>query len=86
MASVTLKDLPRTLHMRLKLRAQRNGRSLDQEVIRTLEEATMADETDVAELDKRIDALRASLPRADHSKVNDWRLSPPTTPSTSPLG
>jgi plasmid stability protein len=42
MPSITLKDLPRDLHRRLKLRAKAHRRSLNGEVIATLQAATSA--------------------------------------------
>jgi plasmid stability protein len=38
--TITLKDIPRNLHRALKSRARTNRRSLNQEVIATLEAAT----------------------------------------------
>ena len=42
MPSLTLKALPRTLHRNLKARAKANHRSLNKEVIATLQTATAA--------------------------------------------
>ncbi len=40
MPTITLKDLPRTLHRELKTRARAHHRSLNKEVIATLQSAT----------------------------------------------
>lgn len=40
MPTITLKDIPRNLHRALKLRAEAHRRSLNKEVIATLEAAT----------------------------------------------
>lgn len=43
MPTLTLKNLPESLHRRLKERAARNHRSLNREAIRLLEQAVAAD-------------------------------------------
>lgn len=62
MASITLKALPDSLHQQLKSRAAQNKRSLNQEVIATLETALSASRpVDVEALIARTRDLRASL-------------------------
>lgn len=39
MPSITIKDIPRHVHLRLKERARRNRRSLQQEILLTLEQS-----------------------------------------------
>ena len=46
MATITLKNVPDDLHRRLKERAARNGRSLNREAIRCLDEGTRRPEPD----------------------------------------
>ena len=45
MPTITLKDIPRNLHRTLKARAKVHHRSLNKEVIATLEAATVAQST-----------------------------------------
>ena len=62
MPAITLKALPVALHRQLKARAARNKRSLNREVIATLEDALATSrEVDVTALLRRTEALRARL-------------------------
>lgn len=64
MANLTIKNIPPELHERLKERAARNHRSLNSEVIRTLERAVGAAPIDTDALLARVRAVRerAALP------------------------
>jgi plasmid stability protein len=53
MATLTVKDLPTELHRRLKARAERNGRSLNREVIECLEASVRPERVDVLDLVSR---------------------------------
>ena len=50
MATITLKNVPDDLHRRLKAQAARNHRSLNREVIRTLEAWTQTEDATLAGL------------------------------------
>ncbi|MGH9474300.1 MAG: FitA-like ribbon-helix-helix domain-containing protein [Terriglobales bacterium] len=60
MASITIKNIPESLHRRLKLQAQQNRRSLCQEILHELQRAG---EPDRAQLLAEIDAERDGLAR-----------------------
>jgi len=47
MPSITIRDLPDRLHARLRERAARHRRSLNAEIVHTLDEATVPDSADV---------------------------------------
>ena len=57
MATLTLKDVPAKLHSALRKRAERNRRSLNQEVLFCLEQIAGLKKTDA---DERQDWLKAS--------------------------
>lgn len=57
MATLTLKDVPAKLHTALRKRAERNRRSLNQEVLFCLEQIVGLKKTDA---DERQDWLKAS--------------------------
>ena len=59
MATITLKNVPDDLHRRLKARAAQNGRSLNREAIRCLDEGTRAPNSDA--LLEEAAAFRAKL-------------------------
>ena len=63
MASLTLKNIPESLHERLKERAARNRRSLNSEAIHCLEAALAAAPTDAEAYLARIRPLRAKTQR-----------------------
>ncbi len=63
MATLTLKDVPADLHRRLKKRAERNGRSLNREVIECLEASLRLQPIDVDALIEEARAIRRSLTR-----------------------
>ena len=61
MASVTLKGLPRPLHLALKKRAEQNRRSLNREILATLESALTPRSRPVEELLKEAREFRSRL-------------------------
>ncbi|HUP48722.1 MAG TPA: hypothetical protein VNA04_08015 [Thermoanaerobaculia bacterium] len=61
MASLTLKEIPPKLHRELKERAARNRRSLQAEIVRTLEQAVCPKPIPTAELLERARRLRKSV-------------------------
>lgn len=61
-ATITLKDIPQTVHLALKRRARRNSRSLNKEALACLEQATTPQIVDVNALLREIQEHRRSLP------------------------
>jgi len=61
MPTLTLKDLPVSLHRKLKARAERNGRSLNREVIECLEATFRPERVDVETFLEEARAIRRSL-------------------------
>ncbi len=61
MANLSLKNVPRDLHRRLKERAKANRRSLNSEIIACLHDALLPRRIDPDEAAERIRALRARL-------------------------
>jgi len=59
--NVTLKEFPNDLHARLKSLAEANGRSLNRQIIHTLEAVTSPRKTDDSELLSRIKINRESI-------------------------
>ncbi|MDA2919480.1 Arc family DNA-binding protein [Desulfobacterota bacterium AH_259_B03_O07] len=62
MATITLKDIPEDLHLALKERARKHGRSLNKEVLACLEAAAAPQLVDVESLLADIRRHRASIP------------------------
>lgn len=58
MANLSVKNLPKEVHRRLRERAKRNRRSLNSELIACLQEAVMPRRVDADEAARRIRALR----------------------------
>lgn len=58
MATITLKNLPESLHGALKDRAERHGRSLNREVVACLEAAVSVTRIEVEEALASIDRVR----------------------------
>ncbi len=69
MATVTLKDLPADLHRRLKARAERNGRSLNREMIESLEASFQAERLDVDALLDKARRVRASIGATTDARI-----------------
>ena len=69
MATLTLKDLPADLHRRLKARAERNGRSLNREVIDCLEASFQAERVDVDALLATARRVRASIAATTDARI-----------------
>lgn len=73
MLTLTLKNIPKNLHARLKDSAERNRRSLNSEILARLESEFSAP---VVDRDAHARALRdlvADLPRVDHAKVTRYK-------------
>jgi plasmid stability protein len=69
MATVTLKDLPADLHRKLKARAERNGRSLNREVIECLEASFGVERIDVEALVEKARRVRASIAATTSARI-----------------
>jgi plasmid stability protein len=61
MPNLSVKNLPKDVHRRLKERARRNHRSLNSEVISCLADAVTPERVDPDEAAARIRALRARI-------------------------
>lgn len=72
MPTLTLKNLPSSLHRRLKARAALHGRSLNGEVIACLEAAVGAERIDAEALLDRARAARRGL----RARLTDAELGP----------
>jgi plasmid stability protein len=75
MPTITLKNLPRDLHRELKNRARANHRSLNKEVIATLEIATgETHRLDVDELIREARAARSKFTREiSAAEIDAWK-------------
>ena len=62
MKTITLKDIPQTVHSALKRRAKHHGRSLNKEVLACLEMVVVPSRVDVQALLSNIQQHRATLP------------------------
>ncbi|MBN1673429.1 MAG: Arc family DNA-binding protein [Kiritimatiellae bacterium] len=62
MTSITLKDIPRAVHVALKNRAKQHGRSLNKEALACLETAVLPSRVSVDDLLVDIRRHRASIP------------------------
>ena len=61
MATITLKDVPASVHKALKTRAKARGRSLNKEIIATLEETLHGSRIDSGAVGNHARAVRESM-------------------------
>jgi len=61
MATITLKDVPASVHRALKARAKARGRSLNKEIIATLEETLHGSRLDADSVGKHARTVRESM-------------------------
>jgi F420-0:gamma-glutamyl ligase-like protein len=73
MLSLTLKNIPRELHARLRESAEKNRRSLNSEILARLESEFAAPVVDAQAHARVLRAFVARLPRVDHSKVGRYK-------------
>jgi plasmid stability protein len=73
MLSLTLRNIPRELHARLRESAERNHRSLNSEILARLENEFAAPVVDTDTHARAWRALVAKLPRVDHSRVTRYK-------------
>ena len=75
MLNLTLKNIPAELHLRLKVRAESNRRSLNREILALLEAQFEAPAVDVAAEQHKLEQFVAALPHVDHTRVRRYRGS-----------
>lgn len=73
MLTLTLKQIPKPLHVRLKACAEKNRRSLNSEILARLEGDFAAPPVDTAAQAKMLSTFTARLPRVQHAKVTDYK-------------
>ena len=73
MLNLTLKNIPKELHARLKESAEKNRRSLNSEILTRLEAEFTAPVVDAQAHARALRAFVARLPRVDHSKVTRYK-------------
>ena len=72
MPSLTLKDIPKRLHQRLKERATRHRRSLSQEALACLEQMVAAEPVDAASVLRKARAERANVKPVRQRDLDAW--------------
>jgi len=72
MASLTLKDIPAGLHEELRQRAARNRRSLSQEALACLEQATAGERVDPDQVLAQARRLRVGVKRVNERDLRTW--------------
>ena len=72
MASLTLKDIPAGLHEELRQRAVRNRRSLSQEALACLEQATAGERVDPDQVLAQARRLRVGVKRVNERDLRTW--------------
>ena len=74
MLNLTLKNIPRELHARLKASAEKNRRSLNSEILVRLESDFAAPVVDAGALASELKAFTAKRPRVEHARVSRYKL------------
>jgi len=73
MLNLTLKNIPKDLHARLKESAEKNRRSLNSEILTRLEAEFVAPVVGIAAHERALRQFVARLPRVDHAKVSRYK-------------
>jgi plasmid stability protein len=73
MLNLTLKNIPKELHARLRDSAEKNRRSLNSEILARLETQFAAPLVDAEVEARALRAFVARLPRVDHAKVTRYK-------------
>jgi len=73
MLNLTLKNIPKDLHARLKESAEKNRRSLNSEILTRLEREFTVPVVDREAHARALRVLVARLPRVDHGKVTRYK-------------
>lgn len=76
MTQITLKKLPDKVYLELKKRAKRYKRSLNSEIIHTLEKSTISNENNPDELIQKVKEIHAKIKvgtnRKDIQEAKNW--------------
>jgi len=73
MLTLTLKNIPKELHARLKESAEKHRRSLNSEILVRLESDFVAPTVDPETLARALKAFTARLPRVEHARVTRYK-------------
>jgi hypothetical protein len=73
MTTLTLKNIPEELHVRLKESAEKNRRSLNSEILMRLESAFAAPIVDARQHARSLKAFTDAMPSVDHSRVDRYK-------------
>ena len=73
MLTLKLKNIPKTLYLRLKTGAEKNRRSLNSEILTRLESDFAAPLIDSELLAGRLHAFTARLPRAENRRIGHYK-------------
>lgn len=73
MLTLTLKNIPRHLHVKLKASAEKNRRSLNSEILTRLEHELAAPTVNPETQARQLKAFTARLPRVEHARVNRYK-------------
>lgn len=73
MAALTLKNIPKHLHAKLKESAARNRRSLNSEILARLESEFAAPVVDPEKLAADLRTFTERLPSVDHRRVTAYK-------------
>ncbi len=73
MTTLTLKNIPESLHQDLKRAAERNHRSLNREILLRLETQLREERQPAADTLAKIRDLQRRLPRVDHRLVKEFK-------------
>ena len=65
MATITLKDIPDTIHGALKKRAKSHGRSLNKEILRCLEASLVTPRIEIESMLASVDRVRSDGVKLD---------------------
>jgi F420-0:gamma-glutamyl ligase-like protein len=73
MLTLTLQNIPKELHAKLRASAEKNRRSLNSEILARLEADFAAPVVDAEAKARELRAFVAGLPRAGHSRVARYK-------------
>ena len=73
MLTLTVKNIPKPLHARLRQSAEKNRRSLNSEILARLEGALAAPTVEPQAHARTLRALTARLPRVEHGRVARYK-------------
>jgi hypothetical protein len=73
MLTLTLKNIPKELHVMLKDSAEKNRRSLNSEILVRLESDFAAPAVDPEAYAKELKTFAARLPRVEHARVARYK-------------